>query len=90
MGQSRLAPRPALGVEKTKPKPAFGRKSEARNPKRVERVRLKKQSQFAAGQIGVKSYMKGYYGNKPACGAEKNKANQACPEQRRMEPILRP
>jgi len=28
---------------------------------------LKKQSQFAAGQIGVNSYLKGYYGNKPAC-----------------------
>jgi len=31
--QSRLAPRPALGVEKTKPKPAFGRKYEARSSK---------------------------------------------------------
>jgi len=31
--QSYLAPRPALGVEKTKPKPGFARKSEARNTK---------------------------------------------------------
>ena len=42
-----------------------------------ERVRLKKQSQFAGRRNGVKSYMKGYYGNKPACGAEKNKAKQS-------------
>jgi len=28
---------------------------------------LKKQSQFAAWQIGVNSYMKGFYDNKPAC-----------------------
>jgi len=59
-------------------------KHETRNPKRVERVHLKKQTQFTAGQIGVKSYMKGYYGNKPACGAEKNKAKQSqfhAPEQ---------
>jgi len=38
---------------------------------------LKKQSQFAGRRNGVKSYMKGYYGNKPACGAEKNKAKQS-------------
>jgi len=43
---------------------------------------LKKQSQFAAGQIGAYSYMKGTYGNKPACGARKNKPNQS---QYRME-----
>jgi len=36
---------------------------------------LKKQSQFAGGQIGATSYLKGIYGNKPACGAAKNKAN---------------
>jgi hypothetical protein len=38
---------------------------------------LKKQSQFASGKIGVKSFTKGEYGNKPACGAQKNKANQS-------------
>jgi len=43
---------------------------------------LKKQSQFAAGQIGAYSYMKGTYGNKPACGARKNKPKQT---QYRME-----
>jgi len=43
---------------------------------------LKKQSQFAAGQIGAYSYMKGTYGNKPACGARKNKPKQS---QYRME-----
>jgi len=48
---------------------------------------LKKQSQFANGQIGVKYYMKGYYGNMSPWRVRKNKANQACPEHRRMEPI---
>jgi len=38
---------------------------------------LKKQSQFAPAQIDAKSYSKGNYGNKPACGVEKNKANQS-------------
>jgi len=36
---------------------------------------LKKQSQFSGGQIGANSYLKGNYGNKPACRAQKNKAN---------------
>jgi len=36
---------------------------------------LKKQSQFAGGDVGAKAYVKGYYGNKPACGVEENKAN---------------
>jgi hypothetical protein len=38
---------------------------------------LKKQSQFAGGVYGTNSYMKGTYGNKPPCRAEKNKANQS-------------
>jgi len=37
---------------------------------------LKKQSQFASGQIGVNSYLEGYYGNIAACRAPKNKANR--------------
>jgi len=37
---------------------------------------LKKQSQFAGGQIGVKLYMKGDYDRKPPCGIQKNKAKQ--------------
>jgi len=41
---------------------------------------LKKQSQFVAGHIGVNPYMKGDYGNNPVGMAQKNKANQACPE----------
>jgi hypothetical protein len=49
---------------------------------RSARTNLKKQSQFAAGQIGAYSYMKGTYGNKSACGARKNKAKQS---QYRME-----
>jgi hypothetical protein len=36
---------------------------------------LKKQSQFQNGQIGAKSYLKGNYGNMPACAARTNKAN---------------
>jgi hypothetical protein len=36
---------------------------------------LKKQSQFAGGQIGVSSYLKGKYGNKSACATRKNKPN---------------
>jgi len=38
---------------------------------------LKKQSQFANGQNGVKYYMKGYYGNMSPWRARKNKANQS-------------
>jgi hypothetical protein len=38
---------------------------------------LKKQTQFATAQIGAKSFAKGGYGNKPAAGARKNKANQS-------------
>jgi hypothetical protein len=36
---------------------------------------LKKQSQFAGGQIGVKSYLKGDYGKISLIGARENKAN---------------
>jgi hypothetical protein len=46
------------------------------NPRRVERVHLKKQSQFAGGQIGVNSYMKGDYGIKQGQRAQENKAKQ--------------
>jgi hypothetical protein len=38
---------------------------------------LKKQSQFEPARIGAKSFEKGDYSNKPASGAEKNKANQS-------------
>jgi len=38
---------------------------------------LKKQSQFAGGQIGVSSFIKGYYVNIPPFGAQKNKAKQS-------------
>jgi hypothetical protein len=37
---------------------------------------LKKQSQFADGQIGVNTYIKGLYGKILICGAAKNKAKQ--------------
>ena len=53
----------------------------------VEKANLKKQSQFVLGRICSTPFVKGNYDNKPAGGFEKNKANQACPEQRRMEPI---
>jgi hypothetical protein len=35
---------------------------------RTAEMELKKQSQFAAGQIGVKSYLKGDYDKIPLCG----------------------
>jgi len=38
---------------------------------------LKKQSQFAGGQIGVKSYLKGNYGNKPVLRRQKTKPIQS-------------
>jgi hypothetical protein len=85
--QFRLAPRPALGVEKEleKPKPAFGRKSEARSSKpvlsAVEWIRkelkgdLKKQTQFANGQNDVKSILIMSYGDLCGPGRRKNKPN---------------
>jgi hypothetical protein len=42
---------------------------------RIAKRSFKKQSQFTEGQIGVKSYLKGNYGNKPVSGVEENKAN---------------
>jgi hypothetical protein len=44
---------------------------------RFERIRLKKQTQFAPGRIGAKSYLKGDYDNKPALGGHKNEAKQS-------------
>jgi hypothetical protein len=41
---------------------------------------LKKQSQFAPARMGAKSYMKGDYEDKPARGAEENKANLPAPK----------
>ena len=101
-----------IGFEKTKPKPGFGRKSEARNTKFETRrtdaewqstiwknklvlssvewsqfgvsyfvcgisyvVLWKNKANLWMGQIGANSYLKGNYGNKPACRARKNKAN---------------
>jgi len=40
-------------------------------------VDLKKQSQFAPARMRVTSFLKGDYGNKPAIGAEENKAKQS-------------
>ncbi len=42
-----------------------------------KQVDLKKQSQFTPAQVGAKSFDKVDYGNKPACGAEENKAKQS-------------
>jgi hypothetical protein len=49
------------------------------NPKQAHLTEhdLKKQSQFAAARTGAKSFVKGDYGNKWACGAKKNKPNKA-------------
>jgi len=41
----------------------------------IAETNLKKQSQFASGQNGVKLYLKGVYGNMMAWGMRKNKAN---------------
>ena len=68
---------------KTKPNkanaPGFARKSEILSPKseteRICKTNLKKQSQFAGGQIGANTYMKGIYDNTLPLGAQKNKAN---------------
>jgi hypothetical protein len=74
-----------LGHEKqsqTKPiyQPSAGNtKNEARNTKQlhITEPKLKKQSQFAGRQIGVRFYLKGTYGNIPPCRARKNKAKQS-------------
>jgi len=60
-------------------------KHEIRNPKQADLTMhdLKKQSQFASAQIGVKSFMEGNYDNKSALGVEKNKPNSKPTAQRR-------
>ena len=47
------------------------------NPEFLRRGYLKKQSQFAGGQIGVNSYLKGKYGNMAVCGTRKTKPKQS-------------
>ncbi|HUT45160.1 MAG TPA: hypothetical protein VMX36_02700, partial [Sedimentisphaerales bacterium] len=42
-----------------------------------EKGDLKKQTQFVPAQVGAKSFVKGDYDNKPARGAEENKAKQS-------------
>jgi len=54
------------------------------NPEFLRRGYLKKQSQFAGGQIGVNSYLKGKYGNMAVCGTRKTK-----PKQSQSKPISR-
>jgi hypothetical protein len=46
---------------------------------------LKKQSQFAMNDIGASLYAQDGYGDNPDGGIKENKANQACPEQRRTD-----
>ena len=43
---------------------------------KMRKRNLKKQSQFAPARIGANSFIKGNYGNKPACGGEENKAKK--------------
>ena len=52
-------------------------RDEAATQTAEKQVDLKKKSQFAPAEIGVMSFVKGDYDNKPACGAEENKANQS-------------
>ena len=69
-------------------KPAFGRKSEALNPKSETRVaqhrksELKKQSQFAASRTNAKLSVIKDYGNKSHADLSENKANQSQSERR--------
>ena len=64
--------------EQNQNRPSAGNpKHETRNPKQVEMVHLKKQSQFAPELMGTTSFMQGAYGNNPAGGAEENKAKQS-------------
>jgi len=76
MGQTRLDPKSALGVEKTKPILSYGVWRSEFSVKMRKR-NLKKQSQFAPAQIGAKSFLKGDYDNKLAGGDKENKANQS-------------
>jgi hypothetical protein len=67
-----------LRQERNLPRPSPSRRDEAATRRRPadKKGDLKKQSQFVPAQMGVKSFMKGNYDNKPAGGAEKNKAKQ--------------
>jgi len=61
------------------PRPSPSLRDEAATRRRPAEKKgdLKKQSQFAPAQVGAKSFLKGYYGSKPASGAPKNKPNQS-------------
>ena len=61
---------------------AFGFDAVTRHPPAEKECDLKKQTQFAQAIIGVKSFMKGDYGNNQACGIEENK-----PKQTQLEPV---
>jgi len=64
--------------EKTKPIPGFGRKSEARNPKRVEWVLFEKTKPIYRRDISAYSVIrKGIMAINRSAGHEKNKANQS-------------
>jgi hypothetical protein len=61
------------------PKPSPSLRDEAATWHRPAKKKgdLKKQSQFVPGRMGAKSFVKGDYGNMPARGDQKNKANQS-------------
>jgi len=52
-------------------------RDEAATQTAEKQVDLKKKSQFAPAEIGVMSFVKGDYDNKPARGVEENKPNQS-------------
>jgi len=52
-------------------------RDEAATPPAEKKGDLKKQSQFAPAENDAKSFLKGDYDNKPAGGAEENKAKQS-------------
>ena len=64
--------------KQTQNRPLAGNsKHETRNPKRVEKVHLKKQTQFLKGQNDVKSVLTMDYGEFDGPGQRENKAKQS-------------
>ena len=69
-------PSPSLRDEAATQSNSLSQSETATRPAEKQ-VDLKKQSQFTPALIGVTSFVKEDYGNKPACGVEENKANQS-------------
>jgi hypothetical protein len=59
------------------PIPINDNRDEAAAPKTEKHGDVKKQTQFTVVELGAKTYIKRDYGNKPAGGCDKNKANRS-------------